>query len=248
MVDKERDIISAAGWIANARHLVAFTGSGISVESGIPTFRGEEGIWSRYDPKALDIEYFESNPNDSWRVIFEIFYHYFLEARPNKAHKLLARLENKEILKAVITQNIDNLHQEAGSEKVIEYHGNSKYLTCSSCGTRYPVSDVEFEPLPPRCKFDGTILKPDFVFFGEPIPEEAASNAVYETSRADILLIIGTTGEVVPANMLPGLAKSAGAKIIEINPQPSEFTGAITDIFLCGKAGDICGQLETYLF
>lgn len=248
MVADDRDIISAAGWIANASHLVAFTGSGISVESGIPTFRGDEGIWSKYDPMALDINYFESNPSDSWRVIFEIFYHYFLEARPNRAHKLLARLENSNILKAVITQNIDNLHQEAGSEKVIEYHGNSKYLICNECGTRHPVSEIEFNPLPPRCKFDGTILKPDFVFFGEPISEEAAARAVNETSRADILLIVGTTGEVVPANMLPGLAKSAGARIIEINPQPSEYTGAITDIFLRGKAGDICSQLETYLF
>ena len=248
MVSEEKNIISAAGWIANAKHLVAFTGAGISVESGIPPFRGEEGLWNKYDPMALDINYFLQNPVDSWHVIFEIFYHYFLEARPNQAHKLLSRLENSGILKAVITQNIDNLHQEAGSGHVIEYHGNSKYLICEICGKRYPVAEIDFNPLPPRCALDQKVLKPDFVFFGEAIPEEAAEEAVQEVHNADLLLIIGTTGDVVPANMLPGIAKSAGAKIIEINPEPSGYSATITDLFLQGKAGDICSRLETYLF
>jgi NAD-dependent deacetylase len=244
----EQKIINAAGWIANARYLVAFTGAGISVESGIPPFRGEEGLWSKYDPKALDISYFTSNPSDSWRVIFEIFYHYFLDARPNPAHKLLAMLESKEILKSVITQNIDNLHQEAGSKTVIEYHGNSKHLICNTCGRRTPVTEIDFNVLPPRCHSDQSILKPDFVFYGEPIPEEAAHRAVKEVHQSDILLIIGTTGEVIPANRLPGIAKSGGARIIEINPEPSEYTHYLTDLFLQGKAGDICSRLESYLF
>jgi len=248
MSTEEKNIISAAGWIANSNNLVAFTGAGISVESGIPSFRGKNGLWSKYNPEALDIQYFRSNPIDSWKVIFEIFYHFFLEAKPNIAHRLLAQLESRHLLKALITQNIDNLHQEAGSKTVIEYHGNSKHLICSSCGTRHPVVEIDLKPLPPRCSNDQTVLKPDFVFFGEGIPEEAASRAVDAASKADVLLIIGTTGEVIPANMLPQIAKSAGARIIEINTHPSEYTSSITDLFLEGKAGEICGQLETFLF
>jgi len=164
MVSQEKEIIAAAGWIANARYLVAFTGAGVSVESGIPPFRGEEGLWNEYDPAALDIDYFKSNPADSWKVIFEIFYHFFLEAKPNNAHKFLSRLENRNLLKSVITQNIDNLHQEAGSKTVIEYHGNSKYLLCPICGSRQPVSEIDFDPLPPLCDKDQSVLKPDFVF------------------------------------------------------------------------------------
>lgn len=248
MATEEKNIITAAGWIANSQNLVAFTGAGISVESGIPSFRGKDGLWSKYNPEALDIQYFNSNPANSWKVIFEIFYHFFLEAKPNQAHGLLSQLEHKGILKALITQNIDNLHQEAGSKAVIEYHGNSKYLICPACGARHPVAEINLKPLPPRCQSDHSVLKPDFVFFGEGIPEEAASRAVDAASKADVLLIIGTTGEVIPANMLPQIAKSAGARVIEINTQASEYTPTITDLFLKGKAGEISSHLETFLF
>ncbi len=244
----EQDLVKAAGWIVNAKHLVAFTGAGISVESGIPPFRGEGGIWSRYDPSVLDIEYFWSSPLESWKGITEIFYTHFLDARPNPAHYLLSRLEGEGMLKSVITQNIDNLHQEAGSQTVIEYHGNSRWLRCNRCGTRYALSDISLESLPPRCLNDQEILKPDFVFFGEGIPPDAASRSVQEVSVADLLLIIGTTGEVMPAGMLPSIAKSRGARVIEINPGNSVFTASITDLFLQGPAAEVCGQLESYLF
>lgn len=248
MLSSEKEIIKAASLIVNARHLVAFTGAGISVESGIPPFRGEGGIWSRYDPSILDIDYFTSNPTESWRGITEIFYSFFAEARPNAAHYLLARLEREDLLKGVITQNIDNMHEEAGNSRVIEYHGNSKWLRCSSCGERYEISDVSLESLPPRCAEDQEVLKPDFVFFGEGIPEDAACKAVAEVSLADLLLIIGTTGEVMPAGMLPSIARSKGAKIIEINPERSVYTNSLTDVFLQGPAAEISSMLETYLF
>lgn len=248
MVCSEQDIIKAAGWIVNAKHPVAFTGAGISVESGIPPFRGEGGIWSKNDPSILDIDYFCKHPSESWKAIAEIFYHYIMDASPNAAHNLLARMEMEGLLKSVITQNIDNMHQEAGSREVIEYHGNSKWLICSQCGGRYEVSDIELDPLPPRCSNDQEVLKPDFVFFGEGIPPEAASKSVEEVSRADLLLIIGTTGEVMPAGMLPSIARSHGARIIEINPSNSAFTESMTDLFLQGPAAEVSKLMDSYLF
>ncbi len=248
MICSEKEIIEAAGLIVNARHLVAFTGAGISVESGIPPFRGEGGIWSKYDPSILDIDYFSSHPSKSWEVISKIFYDYFLDAEPNAAHYLLANLERKGMLKAVITQNIDNMHREAGNAEVIEYHGNSKWLICNQCGERYELSTISLDPLPPRCSEDQEVLKPDFVFFGEGIPPNAAGRSVEEVTLADVLLIIGSTGEVMPAGMLPSIAKSNGAKIIEINPERSSFTNSMTDLFLQGPAGEISKQLESYLF
>lgn len=248
MISSEKEIIQAAGLIANSRHLVAFTGAGISVESGIPPFRGKHGIWEQYDPSVLDIDFFTSHPSESWEVISRIFYDYFIDAVPNAAHFLLATLEKKGMLKAVITQNIDNMHREAGSVEVIEYHGNSKWLKCNHCGERYELSNVALNPLPPRCMEDQEVLKPDFVFFGEGIPPEAAGRSVEEVTLADLLLIIGTTGEVMPAGMLPSIAKSNGAKIIEINPRRSAYTSSLTDLFLQGPAAEISLQLESFLF
>ncbi|MCK5068438.1 MAG: hypothetical protein KAR16_13410, partial [Bacteroidales bacterium] len=171
-----------------------------------------------------------------------------LDARPNPAHYLLARLEREGMLRAVITQNIDNMHHEAGNSKVIEYHGNSKWLKCSQCGERYEISTISLDLLPPRCKEDREVLKPDFVFFGEGIPPDAASRSVEEISGADVLLIVGTTGEVMPAGMLPSIAKSNGATVIEINPSRSSFTDTLTDLFLQGPAGQISSELDSYLF
>lgn len=248
MQSSEQDIIKAAGLIAHAKHLVAFTGAGISVESGIPPFRGDGGIWSHYDPVVLDIDYFRDHPLESWEVIAKIFYNHFLDARPNPAHHFLARLEKSGMLKMVITQNIDNLHTMAGSRKVIEYHGNSNWLTCDVCGERFELANVDLEPLPPRCADDRSVLKPDFVFFGEEIPAEAAGKSVEEVTRADLLLVVGSTGEVMPAGMLPSIAKSNGAQIIEINPERSAFTDSLTDLFLQGPAGEISGILDSYLY
>ena len=248
MICSEQDIIKAAGWIANADHLVAFTGAGISVESGIPPFRGEGGIWSRYDPSILDIDYFNGHPQKSWETIADIIYNYFIDARPNAAHRLLARMEQENMLKAVVTQNIDNMHHEAGNREVIEYHGNSKWLICKKCGARYEISETSLETLPPRCQDDQEVLKPDFVFFGEGIPADAASRSVEEVSRTDLLLLIGTTGEVMPAAMLPSIAKSNGARVIEINPKSSSFTSSFTDPLLQGPAGEVCSLLNSYLF
>lgn len=226
----------AASIIKSARRVCAFTGAGISVESGIPPFRGDGGLWTQYDPRCLDIDFFQANPKESWIVIKEIFYDFFGKAEPNAAHLGLAGLEQAGKLGAVITQNIDNLHQLAGSKVIYEFHGNSQKLLCLECGKIFPVKEIDLKKLPPKCPSCGGLLKPDFVFFGEPIPDEAHLKSLIETELSDVFLVIGTTGEVMPACMIPIVAKQRGAVIIEMNPEKSAFTNRITDLFIREKA------------
>ncbi|MBN1338225.1 MAG: NAD-dependent deacylase [Bacteroidales bacterium] len=243
-----KNIETAAGILRNAKYAVAFTGSGISVESGIPSFRGSDGIWSRYDPKTLELGYFYENPLDSWRVIKEIFYSYFDDARANRAHEVLAEMEGCGMLKSVITQNIDNLHQQAGSKTVYEFHGNSQKLVCTSCRQIYPVAEIDLSSLPPCCRRCDGLLKPDFIFFGEGIPADAYHNSLRDAEKADVMLVIGTTGEVMPAAQMPYIAKQNGALILEVNTERSKLTAAITDIFLQGKASGVMDILGGKLF
>jgi NAD-dependent deacetylase len=236
-------IKEAAGLLKGSRYTTAYTGAGISVESGIPPFRGENGLWNKYDPMTLEIGHFLSFPAESWVVIKEIFFDFFGEARPNRAHLALAELEKHRLISCVITQNIDNLHQEAGSKQVFEFHGNSKRLVCLACLALYTHEEVSMDHLPPTCRQCGGLLKPDFVFFGEQIPSIPLSAAYEAASVSDLFLLIGTTGEVMPANQFPVMAKSNGAKIIEINPKESNYTSQVTDVFLQGKAGDVMEML-----
>lgn len=218
------------------------------MESGIPPFRGNDGIWSKYDPRSLEISYFTAHPLECWTIIRELFYDFFDKAKPNDAHLALAEMERRLLLGRIITQNIDNLHQEAGSLEVYEFHGNSRRLVCLRCRSIYNASDTHLDPMPPACPECRGLLKPDFVFFGEGIPQTALSASYEAASLSDVFLIIGTTGEVMPANQIPFLAKSSGASIIEINPEPSSFTGSITDIYIQGKAGETMKQLASILF
>ncbi len=240
----KKDLIRAAELIKNSNSLIAFTGAGISVESGIPPFRGPDGLWSKYDPKCLDLDYFHAYPLESWTAIKAIFYDFFGKAKFNKAHKVLADFEKQGLLKAIVTQNIDNLHQEAGSKQVFEFHGNSQRMICPVCDEMFLPSEVDLNKLPPRCKNDGEVLKPDFVFFGEGISEDAYRKSLLAARMTDVVLVIGTTGEVMPAAMIPTEAKRAGATIIEINTEPSNYTEQITDIFLQGKASEVLLRLE----
>lgn len=237
----------AAEIIKNSKFPVAFTGAGISVESGIPPFRGPTGLWSKYDPKILDIDFFMNNPDESWKYIKEIFYDYMGNTQPNDAHKFLAWLEEIGKLKGVITQNIDNLHQKAGSKKVIEFHGTASQMECMSCKRKFPSNTISLENLPPLCPECQGILKPDFVFFGEPIPPEAFEESIRLCENADCLIVVGTTGEIMPASQLPILAKRNGAKIIEINIEPSNYTNTITDVFLNDKATVASNKLKKEL-
>jgi NAD-dependent deacetylase len=233
----------AAEWIVRSKHNTGFTGAGISVESGIPPFRGENGLWNKYDPGILDLSNFYSNPTRSWEVIKEIFYDFFGNAKPNDAHKAMAQLEKMGLLECVITQNIDNLHQEAGSRKVYEFHGNSRNLVCQQCEKRYAAREDLLQDIPPRCESCGSVLKPDFIFFGEMIPQQAYQKSVEEAARSEVFIVVGSTGEVVPASLIPQMARENGVRIIEINPNVSYFTHSITDIFLQGKATAVMNSL-----
>ncbi len=240
-------IDEAGTLIRHSSRTTAFTGAGISVESGIPPFRGKDGLWSKYNPVFLDIHYFNQNPEKSWLLIKEIFYDFFGQAKPNAAHYALAEMEQKGLLQAIITQNIDNLHQIAGSKQVYEFHGNSRNLICQKCSTYYPAKKTDLANLPPKCVKCGSVLKPDFVFFGEPIPMIANTNSFKETKEAEVFILIGTTGEIMPASLIPYEAKKNGKNIIEINISPSNYTSNTTDIFLQGKATVIMQQLLSVL-
>jgi NAD-dependent deacetylase len=239
----DKYITEAAQKILHSSHLTAFTGAGISVESGIPPFRGEGGLWNSYDPIVLDLDYFHQNPLEAWTVIHKLFYDFFGKADPNAAHIGLADLEKMGLLKTVITQNIDNLHQEAGNTDVVEFHGTAQSLVCTSCGKKFHKNDIDFSSLPVQCDHCNSLVKPDFIFFSEGIPPVAYARAVHEAENADILLIIGTSGEVMPASMIPHLAKEKGAQIIEINTDDNIYAHGSNDIFLQGKAGEIMTKL-----
>ncbi|MDL1955655.1 MAG: NAD-dependent deacylase [Candidatus Desulfofervidus auxilii] len=231
--------------IQSAHYVVALTGAGISAESGIPTFRGKQGLWQKYDPlEYAHIDAFLKNPAKVWRMLKELE-NIMYKVKPNPAHFVLAKMEKVGYLHAIITQNVDNLHQIAGSQHVIEFHGNAMRLRCLSCGKVYDKDTISFEEVP-YC-FCGGLLKPDVVFFGEAIPKEALIKAQMVIDACDVLLVIGTSAEVAPANYLPFEAKNHGAKIIEINIEPTHLTYQITDIFLKGKAGRILQELAIAL-
>jgi len=239
------EIQFAAELIRNSKYTVAFTGAGISVESGIPPFRGEGGLWNKYDPIILDLNYFSQKPQESWPAIKRLFFDFFGEAKPNAAHIALARMEQKGLLKSIITQNIDNLHQEAGSKTVYEFHGNARQFVCMDCGEIYQRNDIALEEKAPRCLKNNCngLLKPDFIFFGEGIPTEAYQESINAANNAEVFILIGTTGEIMPASQIPHLAKQNGAKIIEINIEESNFTQSITDVFIRANATEAMSEL-----
>jgi len=231
----------AARVILGSKLTLALTGAGISVESGIPDFRSKGGLWDRFDPEEYGTIYaFRENPEKVWKMLKEME-GTINKARPNEAHKALAELENMGLLQTVITQNIDNLHQEAGSQNVIEYHGNSRSLVCLWCNRKYDYTEKR-EEYPPYCEC-GRILKPEVIFFGESIPSSAMMRSYQLACSCQALLIIGTSALVYPFNILPGQAKQAGSAIIEINLEKTVITDHITDIFIQGKASERVSQL-----
>jgi NAD-dependent deacetylase len=241
------NISRAAQLIKTAKFLTAFTGAGISKESGIPVFRGDDGVYSQYDHSLLEIRNYKTRNEESWKAVKAIFYDFFDTAKPNAAHIILAEWEKLGLLKYVITQNIDNLHQDGGSENVIEYHGTKDNFVCLNCGKNFRLKELNLTEQPPYCSVCKGLLKPDFVFFGEPIPEKAARFSYDVAKKSDVHLVIGTTGEVQPASYIPYYAKKSGAIIIEINPEKSKFTNTITDIYINMKAGEALIELNKNL-
>ena len=249
MHTNEEKIKQAAEILSKAKNIVGFTGAGTSVESGIPPFRGEGGIWNQYDPNALDIDFYYSNTQESWRIIREVFYNFFNNKaiQPNPGHFVLAKWEQEGRLSAVITQNIDDLHTVAGNKTVYEFHGNMSRFVCTRCGHKVEAKSLKITEKPPHCEQCGGLMKPDFIFFGEGIPEAAYRGSIKAAENCDAFVIIGTSGQVSPANMIPGIAKRHGAKIIEINMEPSTYTNHITDLYIEGKSGEILPAIDALM-
>jgi NAD-dependent deacetylase len=229
----------AAKDILHSKKTIAFTGAGISVESGIPDFRGAQGLWQKYDPEEYaHIDAFYANPDKVWLMIKDMF-SLIMAAKPNPAHMGLAELERMGLLSSVITQNVDGLHQAAGNTNVIEFHGTHRTLSCLKCSTKIEGTSLTLEDLPPRCSRCSSLLKPDVVFFGEPIPWEAQIMSFKESKSCKAVLVIGTSAVVYPAATIPITAKERGAIVIEINTEPTPLTNQISDYLICGSAGEI---------
>lgn len=207
--------------LKNAQKVVFVTGAGISQESGIPTFRGKDGLWRNYDAmKLATINAFYENPKLVWKWYNERRQNVF-NAEPNLGHKAIAELENF-LQVTVLTQNIDGLHQQAGSSKVLELHGSIVKIKCTSCDFKDEIF-TQFSKLPPLCKC-GSILRPDVVWFGEGLPQDVWKEAIIQASSCDVMIIAGTSLVVSPANTLPIYARQNNATLIEINPEKTIMT------------------------
>lgn len=207
---------SLARQIKDAQKIVFVTGAGISQESGIPTFRGKDGYWRKYDPMQLaTIDAFYENPQLVWEW-YEDRRKNILAAQPNNGHYAIADLAKyKDVV--VLTQNIDGLHQRAGSKKVYELHGSIIRIKCTACDYKDDITS-SFDALPPKCRC-GSILRPDVVWFGEPLPQDVWNEAIRHAQNCDVMVIVGTSLVVSPANHLPVYAKQNGAVLVEVNPE-----------------------------
>ncbi len=207
--------------LLNSKKIVFVTGAGISQESGIPTFRGKDGLWRRHDPmKLATIDAFNEDPALVWEW-YEDRRRAVCSAVPNPGHAAIAELEEFYSV-SVLTQNIDELHQRAGSSSVLELHGSIVRTKCTACD--FHGRAESFAELPPACECGG-ILRPDVVWFGEPLCQEVWNGAAREAEMCDMMIIAGTSLKVSPANRLPELARQNGAFLAEINPEKTEMTG-----------------------
>ena len=237
-----------ADLIISSNRIVVFTGAGISTESGIPDFRGKDGIWTKLDPEDFTIQRFITRPEVrrmQWKMLADGGM--IKEVKPNAAHYALAELEKLGKLDCIVTQNIDNLHEIAGNapEIIFELHGNMQYVRCLGCHKRFPMADI-IARLPveevPVCEHCGGILKPDAVFFGEALPAGVLDEAVKRASRCDLCIVIGSTLLVYPAAYIPIYARDAGAKIVIVNigTTPMDDQAAVC---VEGKAGDVMSRV-----
>lgn len=252
IAELEPTIARAADLLRAARRPIALTGAGLSVESGIPPFRGPGGIWTRYGEPPLDgYQRFLRDPVTGWREILEpsegwavALRRTLQEAKPNAGHRALAELERRGRLACLITQNIDDLHREAGSREVTEIHGNHRRVRCIACVRRFPIEGFPIDPeaLPPRCPECGGLVKTDVVQFGEPIPPDVLARCFEEVERADCMLVVGTSATVVPAAEFPFEVLRRGGVVIDVNPEASEIGEAAT-LALRGPASLVLERL-----
>jgi NAD-dependent deacetylase len=240
-------IARAAHAVAAARHVVVFTGAGVSSESGIATFREPEtGLWARYDPMELATrEGFLRDPELVWRW-YEHRFGLAAEAQPNPGHRAIVELERLIPGTTVVTQNIDGLHQRAGSSDVVELHGTMHSFKCLDGRHRgYALADLLGQAArPPRCPECGDLMRPDVVWFGEALPEDALRRAQGLAAACDVVLVAGTSAIVYPAAGVPLIALQGGAVLIDVNPQPSALSHQATH-FLQGRSGHVLPRLVT---
>jgi NAD-dependent deacetylase len=225
--------------LKKAKDIVFVTGAGISQESGIPTFRGKNGLWRKYDPMTLaTIDAFYQNPKLVWEWYDERRQN-ILKANPNPGHLAIADLEKYKKV-TVLTQNIDGLHQRAGSTNVYELHGSIITIKCTVCDFK-DIITTNFPKLPPLCKC-GNMLRPYVVWFGEALPQDIWKSAIEKSSSCDIMIVVGTSLAVSPANLLPVYAKENGATMIEVNPDQTPMSGTM-DLSLRSSAAKALPEL-----
>jgi NAD-dependent deacetylase len=238
------DLEDAASIIENSKYMVALTGAGISKESNVPTFRGKDGLWKNYDPMQLATpSAFESNPELVWEW-YSWRQNLISNSNPNPAHTTLAKWEKSGLLKTLITQNVDGLHRRAGSERILEVHGDLWKLKCEVCYHRDRLSSpANGIPTCPECDSN---LRPDVVWFGENLDASVILQVYEELEKADVCLVIGTSALVQPAASFPVVVKQRQGILIEVNVEMTPLT-AIADIHLYGKAGEILPKLDELL-
>jgi len=245
----DADLDLAARRIVAARYVVAMTGAGLSVESGIPPFRGPGGLWTKYgEPPMNGYERFLADPKKAWedrlnpqgpmRELWEAL----ARAEPNPGHRALVQLEDAGVLRATITQNVDNLHRLAGSRSLLEIHGNATLIRCVTCVARYERDAIDYAILPPRCPRCDGLLKSDTVSFGEPIPPDVLEACSMAADRADCMIVAGTSATVYPAAGFPIAIADRGGDLIEVNPYPSDLT-PLCRMTLMGPAGEVLPAL-----
>jgi len=235
------DLEQAREWVTQATAVAVLTGAGISAESGVPTFRGAGGLWKEYKPEELATpEAFAKDPKLVWE-----WYNWRREliskAKPNPAHKALVQLEIRKPRFTLITQNVDGLHDLAGSGKILKLHGDIWRLRCTVCGANFPNRKTPLPKIPPHCACGG-LARPGVVWFGEPLPEGMMKEAEHAAASAQVFLVIGTSAAVYPAASLIPYAKQAGAKVIEINLEETPFS-SLVDCALRGPAGELLPKL-----
>jgi len=249
-------IREAAQWLASARKTIALTGAGVSTESGIPDFRSAGGLWTRYDPaEYATMSAFRNDPAKVWGMLEEL--EDVLDADPNPGHLAFAQLEAGGALAGIVTQNVDGLHQAAGSRNVVEYHGSNRTYTCMRCQAHFTQEAVRSMPraansplpLPETCREDPgvagerpCVLKPDAVFFDEQIPSAAIQGTQALLDGADLILVAGTSGEVYPAAEIPFHVRQQGGRVIEINLEPAPRLQA--DLVLQGSFSKLASGLH----
>ncbi|MBN2265123.1 MAG: NAD-dependent deacylase [Candidatus Aminicenantes bacterium] len=260
MNDQETDhlIERTSADLAASSHAIVLTGAGMSTESGVADFRGPKGLWTT-NPQAEAQAYqryerFLSDPKAYWEELLGPaggggdFYRQMREAEPNPGHRAIARLERLGVVKWTITQNVDGLHEKAGTRRVMHYHGTVEKLRCLSCGSRFDVDAYSLDELPPLCRC-GRPLKYDVVHFQEPIPSDIMDAAEREAMTCDLMLICGTSAVVYPFAALPVMARNrgrggAGVKIIEVNAEPTPLTRqGVSDLLIRGKTGEILPRI-----